>query len=161
MFKLLFITIFIFLSTFSSAEDITLINATNLYKDRKIAKEKSLPILMMFSIDDCPYCEKVRNDILKPMIKSGEYENKIIIRHLNTSKNLDIIDFNNKESSPQELASFYGVSFFPTIVLLNDKGQPLSGHVVGIANEDYYWYDLDITIATAVTTFKLEKLYNK
>lgn len=157
MFRLLFITIFIFLSTFSRAENITLINATNLHKDSKKSQEKSLPILMMFSVDDCAYCEKVKNDILKPMIKSGEYKNKVIIRHLNTSKDSEIIDFANEESSAQELASFYGVSFFPTIVLLNHKGQALSGHIVGIANVDYYWYDLDIAIKTALIAFNSKK----
>ncbi len=157
MLRLLFITLFIFLSTLSRAENITLINATNLHKDAKKSQEKSLPILMMFSIDDCPYCEKVKNDILKPMMKSGKYKTKVIIRHLNTSKNLDMIDFANEKSSPQELASFYGVNFFPTIVFLNHKGQPLSGHIVGIANEDYYWYDLDIAIKTAIISYNSKK----
>jgi thioredoxin-related protein len=139
----------------------TLINATNLYEDGKIAKKKSLPILMMFSINDCPYCEKVKNDILKPMLRSGDYENKTIIRHLNTSKEKKIIDFSNKEKSAQELALFYGISFFPTVILVNNKGQPLSGHIVGIANEDYYWYDLDLAIMSAMTAFKTEKIYNQ
>jgi thioredoxin-related protein len=144
-----------------SAVTPSLINATNLYKDGETARKKSLPILMMFSISNCAYCEKVKNDVLKPMLRSGDYENKIIIRHLNTSKKNKIIDFANKKNSAQELALFYGINFFPTIILVNSKGQPLFGHIVGIANEDYYWYDLDIAIMSAMNAFKTEQIYTQ
>ena len=43
-------------------------------------KEKSLGLVLMLHAEHCPYCILMENEILSPMVKSGEYDKKVLIR---------------------------------------------------------------------------------
>lgn len=114
--------------------------ANDLYQD---AKDNNLPILIMFSVDDCLYCEKIKKDFLEPAVNIGIYKDKVIIRNINNSSNKVINFFDNRNITTDAIAERYNVNFYPTIVLVDTNGRRLAHKIVGIANEEYYWYELD------------------
>ena len=56
--------------------------AHDLQQDGRQAQSRQLPIMLTFSADDCSYCELLEEDFLQPMLLSGEYGDRAIIRKL-------------------------------------------------------------------------------
>lgn len=107
---------------------------------RSFAQSEALglrPLLLVFTADDCPYCDQLANEILLPMIRSGEYEDRVIICALNLD-GTSVRDFNGEVIEPWGFAQRYNVSVTPTMVLLDDRGRLLGEPLVGVRNLDFY-----------------------
>jgi len=138
-YSLLFLFLFV---NVSIAEELSLPIAKNFFIDsQKVWKQKT-PILIMFSIPDCAYCEKIKEDVIGPMAKMKEYQDKVIIRNVNAQSFNDLTNFYNEEVTHNEFAFKYAVNFFPTVILVDNYGSSL-GKITGVSSEEYYWTDLD------------------
>ena len=125
---------------------VTVIEVQDLYQEGRTAAEKRLPILIMFSMQHCPYCELIREDFLKPMLRSGDYENKVIIREIHSDSYASMRDFDGKDISVDALAHRYRASLSPTVVFLDHKGKELSKRMIGVTTVHYYGGYLDDAI---------------
>jgi thioredoxin-related protein len=125
---------------------VNIIEAQNLHQEGRNAAEKRLPILIMFSMEHCPYCELIREDFLKPMLRSGDYTDKVIIREIHSDSYATVRDFNGANISVEELTHRYGASLSPTVVFLDHKGRELSKKMIGITTVYYYGGFLDDAI---------------
>ena len=94
--------------------------------------QERLPVLLVFSADHCPYCELLETEILKPMLLSGQYEQKVIIRKIDTDAASEVHDFDGQKISVQDLMSRYKVFVTPTMLFLGPDGKELSERLVGI-----------------------------
>jgi len=130
----------------TSPKPVNIVEVQNLLREGQVAAEKRLPILIMFSMDQCPYCELIREDFLKPMIRSGDYTDKVIIREVHSDSYATLLDFDGAKISSDELASRYGASLSPTVVFLDHKGQQLNKKMIGITTVHYYGGYLDEAI---------------
>ena len=135
--------VFLFLfANVSIAEEFSLPVAKNFFIDsQKVWKQKT-PILIMFSTPDCSYCEKIKEDVIGPMAKMKEYQDKVIIRNVNAQSFDNLTNFYNEEVTHNEFSFNYAVNFFPTVILVDNYGSSL-GKIIGISSEEYYWTDLD------------------
>jgi thioredoxin-related protein len=113
------------------------------------ARAHKLAILIEFSVADCEYCEFVENDVLKPMLKSGDYRQKVLIRRLRFDTGASLKNFSGAQVKVREFAQRYGVRLAPTLVLLDAQGQPLSAPLVGVGSRDWYAMKLDAAIEEA------------
>jgi thioredoxin-related protein len=73
-----------------------LIDAKDFFIDGQTARKKEIPILVMFSAPNCPYCELVKREVIEPMSELEEYENKVILRHIFYSSLEKITDFSGQ-----------------------------------------------------------------
>jgi len=119
--------------------------STDLYQDAQLAKQKGVPLVVMFSQDGCIYCSIVREDFLKPMLISGDYENKALIREVKVDTFEDVRNFDGKMIPSGELATFYRAYMTPTVIVFDSTGKP-HHRIVGLINEHYYSAELDIAI---------------
>ncbi len=117
------------------------------------AKVQKLPILLMFGTDECPFCQLLREDFLIPMIISGDYTDKIILREIHISARENIIDFSGHSIPVSRFAQHHHVSLFPTMVFIDSSGQALVKPIVGITTPSLFGGTLDEQIDRA-----LEKL---
>ena len=69
------------------AKAVTVSVATDLSVLAKQAKDRKLPILLMVSQDHCPFCSLLKSDVLNPMLLSGDYDDRVIIK-TKTSTNI-------------------------------------------------------------------------
>ncbi len=120
----------------------------DLYQDAKLAKQKGVPIVVMFSQEGCVYCDIVREQFLKPMLRSGDYTNKAIIREVKIDSLDDVRDFDGKQVPSDELATMHRAYLTPTVVIFDSKGKP-HHRILGIINEHYYGGELDDAIDKA------------
>jgi len=120
--------------------------ATDLQAVGQEARARKLPILIMFSMRDCQYCDVVREEFLKPMLRSGDYVDRVIMLELYSDSESQLRDFNGKPISAEKLIQRYNAGFAPTVVFLDSQGKELAERLIGITTRDFYGGYLDEAI---------------
>lgn len=126
--------------------DVTLASAEDLRSESVAVQARVLPLLIEFSAKDCVFCLQLEEDFLKPMLRSGDYTERVIIRKIDITSDTQLTDFNGQVISAQALARRYGVKVTPTVVLLDAKGQELAERLIGVTTPDFYGGYLDTAI---------------
>ena len=119
---------------------------TDLQADGKLALQKQLPIMVVFTAENCPYCSALEADQLRPMMISGDYDNKLIIRTLQIDSFKDITLFNGKAIPAETLATQLNVWVTPTIMFFDHEGHTLAPKIVGYNTPDMFGGYLDESI---------------
>ncbi|VAW94733.1 hypothetical protein MNBD_GAMMA22-1624 [hydrothermal vent metagenome] len=127
----------------------TVIMTSNLQADAKIAKQKQVPILLLFTQQSCGFCEVVRSDFLRPMLLNREYDNRVLIRQIEYDGD-DVVGFDGKKISMDNFMLPYNVGFTPTVLFLDSSGAELTEQLVGITTVYYYGGFIDDNIALAL-----------
>jgi len=112
---------------------------------------RSLPLLLAVTRESCGYCAQLRREFLAPMIRGGEYADKVRIRELMMEPDTAVTDFAGKATSTAQIAAHYGVTITPTVLLLDSAGNALRPPIVGISNAEMYGFYLDQAITQAVS----------
>jgi len=120
--------------------------AIDLQADGRLARQRNLPILIMFSQDGCSYCDQVREQFLEPMRKSGDYTEKVIMRMLRLDSFDEIRDFDGQWREPDEIATRYRASVTPTVIFVDYRGHELAERLLGINTVAFYGGLLDDAI---------------
>lgn len=118
------------------------------------ARSSRLPIALVVSMDHCPYCVQLEEDFLKPMIISGDYTDRVIIRKLDLDSSQPVRDFQGRETSARAVAARYGVRLAPTVLLLGPSGEELVPRLTGLTTPDFYGGYLDTAIEQSVTKLR-------
>ena len=140
-----------FMGNDSQAEDIQLHTVKDLESLAKQATSRNVAILLMFSANTCPYCTIMEENYLLPMLRSGEYKDKVIIRKIMTDDLDTLADFNGKKIEIDDLTSRYQAWVTPTLVFLNNQGQQIAPKLVGIGTEGFFAGDIDDAIDVALS----------
>ncbi len=140
------------------AETVQVREATDLYQIGAQARERQLPILIMFSMHGCPYCDIVREEFLKPMLISGEYRERVIIREIHSDSFDELRDFDGQAISAEDLAHRYNASLSPTVVFVDHAGNELAPRMVGVTTVDYYGGYLDEAIEASLQRMRQVEL---
>jgi thioredoxin-related protein len=124
--------------------------AEDLYQDGKQALVRQLPILLAFSAEDCSYCELLEEDFLQPMLLSGEYRDRVIIRKLMLDNGSYVADFSGRQTAASRLSDHYRVFVTPTILFVDGNGTELAERMVGINTPELFGGYLDACVETAL-----------
>ncbi len=125
--------------------DVRVSLSTNLQADAAIAKARGVPLLLMFSLDNCPYCMVVQEEFLDPMQRNRDYDSKVLMRILKMDEAY-ITDFDGQRIAVDDLTLRYGAAVAPTVVLLDHQGRMLTERLLGITTPDFYGGYLDAAI---------------
>jgi thioredoxin-related protein len=141
-------------SAHASDNHTTILTATNLQSDGRASATRQLVILLAVTREGCPYCMRLKHEILAPMIKSGEYEEKVLIREMMIEPESDMIDFTGRAVSSGDVAEHYSIEITPTVLLLDHSGRQLHPLMPGINTAEMYGFYLDRAIEQAQTVLK-------
>lgn len=130
---------------------------SDLQADARRSREAGVPILLVVSQHHCPFCKLLREEILEPMLLSGDYASRVIVRELFLDGDQALRDFDGKEIGPDDLAERYGAFLTPTLLFLDHRGRELTERMLGINTVDFYGYYLDASIKAARS--RLQALY--
>ena len=111
-----------------------------------LARQRQLPVLLEFAATTCGYCHTLESNVLNPMVRSGDYTHKVIMRKVVIDDDAPLRDFDGKTISATDLAKRYGVFVTPTVVLVDGRGMRLTREIVGVSSVDFYGYYLDQAI---------------
>ena len=126
-----------------------MLEARDLAADARIAAERRIPLLLLFSEASCPWCERARQEFLLPMQRNPEYQAKVMMREVGTDNPAALLDFAGAKTTQAEFARRYRVLMVPTVMLLGPGGKALAEPLVGFRGADYYGYFLDQRIDAA------------
>jgi len=95
-------------------------------------------IMLEMSASYCGFCRTLEEEIIKPMLRSGDYEQNVLIRKLDIDSYSDIRHFGGDTISPAQLASQLNVFVTPTLIFLDSRGQEVSDRILGVYSLDYF-----------------------
>ena len=101
-------------------------------------KNKKLGLLLMFHASYCEYCERLEEDLLLPMLRSGEYDKKVLIRKIQVDSNDELTNFNGQTVTTAQISTLYSASMTPTLVFLDASGEEQSERILGYTTPDFF-----------------------
>lgn len=121
----------------------------DLHADGLRAAQHGKPIVILFSLPGCVYCEVVRKNYLVPLLRNESATLRPIIREVDISANARFVDFQKKQVTPQEFAGRYRVHVAPTVIFVDRAGTLLTEPIVGGDTAGLYGGYLDNAFAEA------------
>lgn len=122
------------------------------------AKEVGVPILLVFSADDCDYCERLKHEVLKPGIENNEFDRKVLIREFDIHARGKIIDFDGEKVRTGVFVDRYNIYATPTIVIVDYHGTPLADPIVGYNDKESYVQMLTQRIEYAILALDMSQV---
>jgi thioredoxin-related protein len=120
----------------------------------KEARARRAPIMIAFIQESCIYCTIAKRDYLVPMHLDPKLRDQVIIREVDIDRRAKLRDFNGNAVSPKVFSQHYRVKRVPTIVVVDDRGEPLSPPVVGLLSEDFYGFYLQEAVDAGLTKLR-------
>lgn len=131
----------------SSLPEVELPKAQDLSALAKSSRQEHLPILLMYSAQDCDYCEQLEAEVLRPMMISGELAKKVIFRKIEVDDMASIKDFQGKSIDPDKFAFSKGIQVTPTLQFVDGKGDELVPKIIGYQGSELFNAYLDLAIS--------------
>lgn len=120
----------------------------DLHADGVQAAQQRKPVVILFSLPGCGYCEVVRKNYLVPLLREPAAQ-RPIIREVGITADERFRDFRQKQVSHRELADRYGARVAPTVIFVDRAGNLLSEPIIGGDTSGLYGGYLDNAFAEA------------
>ena len=133
----------------------TLPEATNLAADARLAAARGVPLVVLYSRDDCSWCEKVRREHLGPMSRNPSVA--AVIRELHMDRATALVDFAGRRTTGADFSKQVRAQFAPTVMFHGPDGAALAEPIVGFRLADFYAAYLDRAIEESRTKLQLRK----
>lgn len=102
------------------------------------------PLVVLASLDGCPYCEIVRNNYLAPL----QREERLPVVQLELAVPRPVLDFDGRPSSHDQVLRHWRVKAAPTVLFFGPGARELAPRLVG-ASVDFYAAYLEQRLAAA------------
>ena len=130
---------------------------TNLSTLGQQARQEGKVILLEMSATYCGYCRKLEEAIIKPMLRSGDYTDNVLIRKMEIDDQYPINDINGEKTSPAQLARQLNVTVTPTLLFLDGYGNEVSERILGVNTLEYFGAYVDDALQQGQLKLKLKK----
>lgn len=131
-----------------------LVVTRDLAADGETARAAGVPILLAVTREDCRYCEKLKHYVLVPMLRSGEYRDKVLIRELVIEPSIPVRGFDGRQVDSLSIAEVLEATLSPTVLLLDPSGRPVEPPIRGVNDVEFYGYYLDQAIERALASVR-------
>jgi len=131
-----------------------LLQTSNLQRDGGLALQQRVPLVLIFSQAGCEFCERLKDEVFYPLLLSGDYDNRVIIREFMIDEEAPAIDFQGGHIEPIRVFQRYGMIVTPTVLIVDGKGRELAERLTGINTVDYYFLYLDQAINRALAKIR-------
>ncbi len=119
------------------------------------ARSKGKIIMLEISASYCDYCELLEEEFIKPMLRSGDY-NEVLIRKIEMDSFDTIQNFSGQTSNPDEFSRVLKIKLTPTLLFFDGHGNEVSPRILGINSLDLYGWYLDEALKTGLQKIKTQ-----
>ena len=126
-----------------------IVYARDLSADGQTMRTKGVPLLVIFTRPDCPYCDRLMDEYLIPMQRNKSYQSRVLMRQIEVGGDDPLVDFSGKAITHAQFAGRYRASLTPTIKLFDSNGAELTNAIIGYTTPDLYGGYLDQAIDEA------------
>ena len=114
-----------------------------------LSQQNGVPILLMFSTEDCTFCKSLEAEVLGPMRKAGIDPKRVILRKVLMDQYDTLRDFSGSKRNAESFAINRGVEIVPTLELVDANGKTLVPKIVGYQTPGLYGSYLEKAIDTS------------
>ena len=138
----------------SELSKVTIQEGLNFFEDAQQARKEGRLIMLLVSQDHCPFCVLIKEEIIYPMIRGGDYKDELLIREIFIDLDRPAVDFAGHLGTAKIFADKYGADLTPTLLFLAPDGKELTERMVGINTPEMYFYYVDESIKQALEQLK-------
>lgn len=109
------------------------------------ALQKRQPLVLMVSLDGCPFCKIVREHYLVHMARGDG----LPVVQIDMQSKAVLTDWNGQATTHAALIEKLGVHTAPTLVFYGQGGKEVAERLVGLSSVDFYGAYLDARVAQA------------
>ena len=132
-----------------SATNEGIVEVVDLRQEAARMEAEHLPLMLLVSQRHCPYCVRIKEEILGPMVKSGEYVDRVLIRELFIDAGSRVQDFRGRQREGAAVADDYGVDLTPTLLFLDARGRELSKRLIGLYTVEMFPFYVEAALEEA------------
>lgn len=133
----------------ASGKHVALPAPTDLALEGMQAATQGKPLVILFSLPGCHFCDVVRQNYLLPLVRDLPAGQRPVIREVQISGSATFAGFNGERTSHHAFAMRYKVRFAPTVVFLDSAGNQLTHPIIGGDTSGLYGGTLDNAFAEA------------
>lgn len=135
------------LSTTAAAQS-TFATVKDMGKLKQQADEADLPIVLLFTAEDCMYCDAMRQQYLIPMSHMAKYAELALFRQLYVESFSFLRNEDGKLVGGDQISLRYGVDITPTVLFINAQGEEVAERIIGLSGA-YFQKTLETHIQQA------------
>lgn len=99
----------------------------DLYGELAVAKQEGKSaILLMFEMDDCPFCQRMKATVLNRADVQDYYRRHFLIYSIDTKGDVPIIDFQGMETTEKAFALAQRARATPVFIFYDLEGKPIT-----------------------------------
>lgn len=124
--------------------------AQDLAADAAESDRTGAAILVFYMSDSCPYCQRVEELYLEPMLARRTYGDRLLIRAVRADRASPLRDFAGKRTDHETFARREGAFVTPLVQLYAPDGIRLATPLIGFTSPDFYAGELEGRIEAAI-----------
>jgi thioredoxin-related protein len=102
------------------------------------------PLVVMVSLQGCPFCKVVRESYLHPLLASG-----LQVVQIDMRDHQPLVDFDGTALTQDAWVRKQGIKLAPTVLFFGAQGREVAARLKGAYLPDFYGAYLDEQLATA------------
>ena len=130
------------------APDLPLVS--DLRADARRVEARRIPLVVLFSLPNCPYCHEVRRSHLLPLARDPGRSAGFLLRQVNIGGAEAAIEFDGASTTHAGIAKVRGIRGAPEVVFWDARGRPAAEPLRGMLLPDFYSAYLEEALETAV-----------
>jgi len=133
----------------------SLTQAGDLAADARLAAARGVPLVLLYSRDDCSWCEKVKREHLGPL--SRDPAAPALVRELHMDRATPMVDFAGRRTTSADFSKQMQARFAPTVMFHGPDGAQLAESIVGFRLADFYAAYLERAIEESRSRLQRQK----
>ena len=127
------------------ANAVSLPPSVSLPDELAVALATGLPLVVMVSLEGCPFCKIVRESYLAPM----RQEQRLPVVQVDMHSRRRVKNFNGSTTTHEALIAAWRIKVAPTVLFLGRQGVEVAQRLVGGYIPDFYGAYLEQRLETA------------
>jgi len=112
--------------------------ARDLSADAQRLRAHRIPLLVLYSQADCPWCERARREFLVPMANDPAAAERVMLLQIDLDSDAPLTDFAGHATTHRAFAKTQNARFTPTLMFYGPDGGQLAEPIVGFRLADFY-----------------------
>jgi len=129
----------------AQAASVSLPVPTSLLDELTLALKRNSPLVVMVSLDGCPFCRIARENYLLPL----QNQQGLSIVQIDMRSRQMVLDFAGAQQTQDQLIRKWGIKVAPTVLFFGRGGVEVAERLVGGYIPDFYGAYLDERLHTA------------
>lgn len=125
----------------------------NLQQSVLKAVAKDQPLIVMFSLPSCPFCESLRRTQYQFLAKEG-----YVVQQIEITDRTPVTGFDGQPTTGVQLAKQFGIKLAPTVLFFGPGGKEIGERITGAPTADFYGAFIDRALKESARVLKGQKL---